>query len=173
MYLFHNGKVNNVRDKMEENSISRRITLGYTQLQGDTHNGTEWYQEKKLPFASFPGYGKKKKRLTENLALKLSNILSLGQSILDTFYKNDQPMMEKERIKIFGLPFGKSFYGSCTARFGFVDLFLEKNSTVNRHIDYKNDMRQSYTYSTSYSYLIYREEDKLLYWSNIYNRCPS
>ena len=104
--------------------------------------------------------------LPDNLSEQLANILSLEQSILDTFYAGENPMMDRKQTRLFGFPFGNSFHNSCTARFEFVDLFLENYSTVNSHIDYKCQNKSSYTYKKSYPYLIIHKSDKCLYITN-------
>ena len=57
----------------------------------------------------------------------------------------------------------KSFDKSCTSRFEFLDIFAEKDGSLNRHCDYSNDYREGYTYGASYSYLIKRKKEDEIY----------
>lgn len=65
-------------------------------------------------------------------------------------------MNNNNRNKLFGKVFSKSLDKSCTSNFAFLDIFVEKDSQLNRHCDYSNDSRKGYTYGASYSYWIKR-----------------
>ena len=96
---------------------------------------------------------------------KIADILSLSQHILDDFYADEQDisMLDELRTKKICMSFGKSFHASCIGKFEFLDIFVEHGSLLHRHCDYNNDHRSAYTYGASYSYLIKRNVDGLVY----------
>lgn len=153
------------RDRVTD-GISKRITLGWSQKQaallrsGEPNIKVKFYNGKKMPFPSFEINSDECDFLHQ-----IADILSLSQHILDEFYSDekDVPMNNNLRTKLFGHSFGKSFHTSCIGRFEFLDIFVEHGSLLHRHCDYNNDHRSGYTYGASYSYLIKRSVDGLVY----------
>ena len=109
-----------------------------------------------MPYPKFPFPEIEPEYLKE-----LSNILSLSQNQLDKLYKC--PMDNEDRNNIFGKNFGESFHSTCDARFEFLDIFVEHGCHLDCHLNYKNDGREGYSFGASYSYLIERKQDGLLY----------
>ena len=106
-----------------------------------------------MPYAKFPEFSENK---TFDYPRQLANIMSLSQAILNQMYKKENLMNNNNRNELFGKVSGKSLDKSCTSSFEFLDIFVEKDSRLNRHCDYSNDYRKGYTYGASYSYLIKR-----------------
>ena len=75
-------------------------------------------------------------------------------------------MNNELRYKLFGQTFGQSFHPSCVSRFEFLNIFAEHGCHLNHHLDDKNDGRKGYAFGASYSYLIQRKKDNLLYCVN-------
>ena len=155
------GDKNTSRDA-STGGVAKRMTIGWGPKQHDKYPKTLYYKNIKMPYPKFPfkglqfGYKIKPEYLKQ-----LSDILSLSQNILDKLY--DKPMNNVLRYELFGKKMGKSFDSTCKSRFEFLDIFVEHASNLNRHLDYKNDWRNGYTFGASYSYLILRNEDKKLY----------
>ena len=68
-------------------------------------------------------------------------------------------MNDNDRNKEFGDKFVKSFNQKCHSHFEFVDIFVEKNCILNRHMDYENSTHKMYHYGCSYSFLIQHNDE--------------
>ena len=160
------GNENKGRD-LTNVGISKRISLGFTQKQGEDHPKMKYFDGNLMPFPSFPNLIDKPLAhpvyLMDTLKEEASDIMSLCQQFLDKAYEDENPMNDNVRTKIFGHNFGKSFHITCSGRFEFFEVFIESNATLNRHIDYSNDGDISYQYGCSYSYLILSQNDGKLY----------
>ena len=142
--------------------ISKRITIGWGPKQHDDYKKTMYHHKKKLPYPKFPLPGMEPEYKIEPDYLKqLSDIMSLSQKVLDKLYEH--PFDNEYRYNLFGKKLGEYFHSTCLSRFEFVDIFVEQDCNLNRHLDYKNDWREAYTFGGSYSYLIQRKEDGLIY----------
>ena len=162
------GTASKSRDRVTD-GISKRITLGWGQKQAAVNKDTNiphpkvfFYDDKKMPF---PQFSIKDYEQHFEYKKNISDILSLSQHLLDEFYatEEDVPMNNTLRSELFGKSFGKSFHSSCIGRFEFIDIFVEHGSLLHRHCDYNNDHRNGYTYGASYSYIIKRKVDGLVY----------
>lgn len=140
--------------------IAKRITIGWKPKQPFSYTKSKKYKNILMPYAGFPEF---KNNKVFSYPKDLSNIMSLSQTIVDKEYEKEKPMNNKKRNQIFGSKFGKSFDKSCTSRFEFLDIFAEKDGSLNRHCDYSNDYRKGYTYGASYSYLIKRKKEDEIY----------
>jgi hypothetical protein len=144
----------------DEGGIGKRITVGWVQKQPFSYPKSKKYKGLLKPYPVFPRFQTNKEFLYPK---ELSRIMSLSQFILDKCYKEENPMNNARRNRLFGSKFGKSFHVSNTSRFEYLDIFVEKDGLLNRHVDYNNDARKGYTYGASYSYLIKGTNEEGIY----------
>lgn len=144
------GECTPVRDNNREGTgTAKRLTLGFTRVQGGNSERTEYHNGLPKPFLSMDKLG----LLTAGVRLDLSKILTRGQLFLDKVYAS--PYSDPSRTHLFGCPMARYFSPHCLSRFEFVDVFVESNATLNRHMDYQNDPMTGYNCGVSYSYVIY------------------
>jgi hypothetical protein len=145
------------RDGCDSNGIVRRINLGYGQEQGTNSTNSVFVLGHCLPFLDKERVG----QISTSLRSQIGRILSLSQELLIKFYPHETqpPFYDARRTELFGEPFAALFSPQCTSRFEFVDLFLESQGDLNRHMDYLNDDENpGYQYVASYSYLFYLDD---------------
>ena len=159
------GDHSSPRTCVRNGAVAQRVTLAWSQKQADSHPKTKFHKGKKMPYPSFPEFRHtttgRHFDVPEDLKTELAKVLSLGQVHVDQFFAEEDPMPDKARTRLFGLPFGCSFSKDCTSRFEFVDIFVESGAVLNRHMDYRNDHVPGYNYGASYSFVVKHEEGKL------------
>ena len=140
------------------NGITKRITFGWSQKQDIDLPNSHIYENKCKPYASFPNWCGRNV-LSIQMKTELGKIMDTCQMHVDMYHENSFLMNDEERNEEFGYVFGKSFWGPCRSRFEFLTIIAEKDSILNRHVDYLNSRDSRYNIGCSYSYLIRRDSD--------------
>jgi hypothetical protein len=109
---------------------AKRLTLGFTWVQGGNSERTEYHNGLPKPFLSMD----KLSCLTQGVRHDLSKILTRGQLFLDKVYSSPYP--DSARTRLFGCPMADRFSRHCLSKFEVVGVFVESNATLNRHMDY-------------------------------------
>jgi hypothetical protein len=130
-------------------SIAKRLTLGYTRVQGPNSPRSEYYNGYAKPFLSIDKLG----YIPPETRRDLSLLLTRGQVFLDKVYS--QPFQDSTRTLLFGYQMASQFSLLCLSSFEFVGVFVESNATLQRHMDYQNDDTKGYNYGVSYSYVVH------------------
>lgn len=154
IFMLKQGKLQ--EGKRDKGGEARRMTVGYSQKQPGA-KVTRYIGDVLLPFLQTKGIN----CMERSLRLAVGRILNISERHLKILYGDQQPLpfFNTERNRIYGEEFTGLFSKEHKSSFEFLDIFIEKMSRLNRHLDYNNGRVPGYDFGSSYSYTIKEGQD--------------
>ena len=152
-FVIDNGKRQSGK---RDDGFAKRWTTGYTQKQGEFNAKTRYIDGVQIPLINTD----KLENMSRSLKLCIAKILETSQTTLLQLYNNEDPppFFSTKRNTEVGKVFTECFSESSTSYWEFLDCFIEKQSRLNRHLDYLNGAAIGYDYGCSYSYVIKHDD---------------
>jgi hypothetical protein len=146
--------VSQSRDNTGSFGVAKRFTVGFTQPQGlqskdNSEVATNGVSRIPLPFFQLKNKKMQAKlnKMDASLKAALAKLLTLMSDWTEGF---DDDL----RNSLFGCRLAEFFGETCCSKFELLDIFVEANSLLHKHFDYKNGRFVGYNTLTSYSYVI-------------------
>lgn len=152
-FVIDNGKRQSGK---RDDGFAKRWTTGYTQKQGEFNAKTRYIDGVQIPLINTD----KLENMSRSLKLCIAKILETSQTTLLQLYNNEDPppFFSTKRNTEVGKVFTECFSESSTSYWEFLDCFIEKQSRLNRHLDYLNGAAIGYDYGCSFSYVIKHDD---------------
>ena len=150
-YILEHGKPG-VRDAPAKKGFScvRRISFGFSQPQGTNSPDSVCFDGHCKPHLNTIPTQQMPQEVKECVATIMSGaFLVLKKSFPDNY---PQPFHCGLRGDLFGKKLANLLSPSCVSQFEFVDMILETNSMLLRHMDCMNDDKAGYNHGVSYSF---------------------